>query len=74
MKKYILFLSALVFLLQACSSDEGMLTPSNIDENRAIVLADMSKPLVKRLVNDFNSGLLYEYDANLDFRYTIPFL
>tara|TARA_R110001606_G_scaffold399236_1_gene582625 strand:- start:22719 stop:23879 length:1161 start_codon:yes stop_codon:yes gene_type:complete len=70
MKKYILFLSALVFLLQACSSDEGMLTPSNIDENRAIVLADMSKPLVKRLVNDFNSGLLYEYDANLDFRYT----
>jgi len=70
MRKYILFFSALVFMFQACSEDDELLSPSLADEDRAIVYADMTKPVVKRLVDGFNCGLLYEYDANLDFRYT----
>lgn len=52
------------------SCDEDSLTPSYADENRAVTQADMSKTLVANLVNNFNCGLLYEYDENLDFRYT----
>lgn len=52
------------------SCDEDALTPSYADEDRAVTQADMSKTLVANLVNNFNCGLLYEYDENLDFRYT----
>lgn len=68
MKKYIFGLCLLGSALTACQEDE--LTPSYADEDRAIELADMSKPLVARLVNEFNCGLLYDYDVNIDFRYT----
>ncbi|MFV0291206.1 MAG: hypothetical protein ACK5IJ_10005 [Mangrovibacterium sp.] len=67
MRKYILGLAALVAF---ASCQEDALTPSFADENRAYTAADMSKPIVKKTYDDFNCGLLYEYDENLDFRYT----
>ncbi len=69
MKKYILAFGILSVVMTACSKEDD-LTPSLEDRDRAIELADQSKPLVKRLVEKFNCGLLYEYDANQDFRYT----
>ncbi len=67
MKKYLLGICVLVYLLAACKEEE--LTPSYADKDRVAELADMSKPLVARLVNNFNCGLLYNYDENIDFRY-----
>lgn len=68
MKTYILNLVVLLALLASC--EEEPLTPSFADEDRAITQADKSKPLVAHLVDKFNCGLLFEYDENLDFRYT----
>ncbi|MCG8578289.1 MAG: hypothetical protein MI866_00130 [Bacteroidales bacterium] len=62
-------LAILLMCLQACTNEDN-LTPSYADEDRIAKYADTSKPLVKRLLDDFGTGLLYEYDANMDFRYT----
>ncbi|WP_430809671.1 MULTISPECIES: hypothetical protein [unclassified Carboxylicivirga] len=57
-------------LLTGCES-EDMLTPSNMDKNRVSDFVNSTdKQFVKSIYEKFNCGLLYEYDAVLDFAYT----
>lgn len=54
----------------SCQGEEDLLTPSLKDVDRVGTQIDLSKPIVKNLKDNFNLGLLYEYNATLDFAYS----
>lgn len=58
----------MVSFLVSCSS-EAVLEPSLADTDRVATQIDLSKPLVKRLYDDLNIGLLYEFNPVMDFAY-----
>lgn len=68
-KTWLLYMLLLSVLFAACDNTED-LTPSLKDTDRVATQIDMSKPLIKTLKDDFNLGLLYEYDNIFDFAYT----
>lgn len=68
--KNILFtgLSLLVVLLASCER-EDILEPSGNDSDRVAGNIDLSIPEVSRWYDDYNMGVLYEYDTIMDFAY-----
>ncbi|MBD0824238.1 hypothetical protein [Aestuariibaculum marinum] len=69
MKNNILIhLALVVFSLVACDVDEYV-TASNADEDRVLSQIDFSNPNIKMLYDEYNMGLLFEYEKALDFAY-----
>ncbi len=66
--KILTFIWLATILFSACQ-DEEKLEPSYKDGDRVAELADLSKPLVKKLYEDYGKGLLYEFNDTLDFMY-----
>ncbi len=62
---YLLFITVLIF---SCAEDNLM--PSDKDVDRVATQIDLSKPLIKYLYENYNSGILYEFHDTLDFIYT----
>ena len=67
-KNWILYI-LLVGLFCACEQDEDSLQPSYKDIDRVASQVDLSRPIVKRIYEDYNVGILYQYDDTLDFAY-----
>ncbi len=67
-KHYIIFLLSSLWFFTACEKEET-LTPSYEDVDRVASQVDLSKPLVKYLYENYQKGLLYEYNDTLDFYY-----
>ncbi len=67
MNKYkILIISFFCVLIYACQKEES-LSPSYADVDRVAMLVDLDKPLVKEYYENYNKGILYEFDDTLDF-------
>lgn len=69
MKKTWIYGVILSALLVSCTNSEDALTPSLKDIDRVATQIDLSNPVVAQLYEDFNTGLLYTYEADRDFRY-----
>ncbi|MCR8666554.1 hypothetical protein NO995_02595 [Aestuariibaculum sp. M13] len=69
MKNNILvYLALIVCSVVACDVDEYV-KASNADEDRVLSQIDFSNSDIKMLYDDYNMGLLFEYDQILDFAY-----
>ncbi|MCH4551456.1 hypothetical protein [Aestuariibaculum lutulentum] len=69
MKKYsILYIMLSAVLAVSCDVEEN-LKPSNLDEDRVASQLDLTIPTVKNLYENYNTGVLYEYDNVMDFAY-----
>jgi len=68
-KTYFLYTIVCSILLISCQVEEE-LTPSLKDADRIATQINLTKPVVKNLKDNFNVGLLYEYNSTLDFAYT----
>lgn len=69
MKNTITICLVLISLLAVSCVSEDTLTPSLKDEDRVGSQIDLSNPVISRLYEDFDMGLLYEYQDTLDFAY-----
>ncbi len=69
MKKYWIISIVFLGLIYSCEKHEDSLTPSYKDENRVAAQVDLSKPIVKKIYETYDVGILYEYDHVLDFAY-----
>jgi len=67
-KNVLIYLMLLIFSITACSV-EDTLEPSNKDTDRVAVQIDLSNETVKNWYNNYNMGVLFEYDNILDFAY-----
>lgn len=70
MKKICLLYGVLLSTVFVACQGEEDLTASLKDVDRVATQIDLSKPIVKDLKDNFNLGLLYEYNATLDFVYS----
>jgi hypothetical protein len=69
MKKYrLIYLLLIVVAFGACT-DEEALEPSLLDIDRAKTQLNLDNEIVKKIYDDFNVALLYEYNDTLDFTY-----
>ncbi|MEH0157702.1 hypothetical protein V6R21_26675 [Limibacter armeniacum] len=67
--KGLLYFVIPALLFSSCVEEEAALEPSNIDQDRISTQIDLSNETIKRIYNDYNVGLLYEYDTTKDFAY-----
>jgi len=68
-KNWIIYI-LLVGILYSCQEDEDILEPSYADVDRVASQVDLTNATVKDIYENFNVGVLYEYDDTLDFAYT----
>ncbi len=70
-KKLLIYISVIASLVFAGCESEDTLTPSYKDEDRvAIFVNSANNEYVTSIYNNYNCGLLYEFDSILDFAYT----
>ncbi len=67
-KNWIIYI-LLVGIMYSCQKEDS-LEPSYADEDRVASQVDLSNARVKDIYEQFNVGVLYEYDDTLDFAYT----
>lgn len=65
----LIYLALIVCSIVACDVDEYV-TASNLDEDRVLSQIDFSNPDIKTLYDEYNMGLLFEYQDTLDFAYS----
>lgn len=68
-KNWIIYI-LLVGILYSCQKDEDILEPSYADIDRVASQVDLSNETVKTIYENFDVGVLYQYDDTLDFAYT----
>lgn len=70
MKKIFLLYGLLLSTVFIACQEEEKLTASLVDKDRVATQIDLSKPIIKNLKDNYNLGLLYEYNSVLDFAYS----
>lgn len=70
MKKICLLYGVLLSTVFVACQGEEELTPSLKDINRIDAQIDLSKPIVKKAKDNFNTAILFEYNSVFDFAYT----
>lgn len=69
MKKKIITYTVLLGLFFVSCSDHDFTSATNKDVDRVAAQIDLSNATVAQWYNDFNMGLLFEFNKNLDFAY-----
>lgn len=69
MKNNILFYLLLIAIGVSSCDREETITASSIDEDRVLSQIDFTNPDIQNWYNDYNMGVLFEYNNILDFAY-----